>query len=417
MANHDAAQGQDDGRVPYLEGVRVLAVEQFGAGPFATLYLAQLGAEVVKVEDPRSRGDVGRYVPPGQTGTDSLYFETFNRGKKSVVLDLQSEAGRMAFQKLVVESDVVFNNLRGDLPARLGLTYEALSPANARIVCVSLSGYGRTTEQARRPGYDALIQAEVGWAAITGEPDGPPTKSGLSLVDYVGGLTAAIATLAGVLRARISGVGGDLDVNLYDAALAMWTYPATWYLSAGEEPRRYGQSSHPSIVPFQFFQTADGYVAVACPKEKFWVHLAKLVGIETLESDERYRDFAGRREHREELVMSLQTAFLTRTTSDWINRLSDTVPVAPVNSASIALNRDLLIGREMLVHYEHPTLGAVETIGLPIQSEILRDGRRTRMTRAPRLGEHTVEVLQAAGVTAEDAASVLSHATDSEPDP
>jgi crotonobetainyl-CoA:carnitine CoA-transferase CaiB-like acyl-CoA transferase len=281
---------------------------------------------------------------------------------------------------------------------------------------VSLSGYGRSADQSHRPGYDALIQAEVGWAAITGEPDGPPTKSGLSLVDYVGGLTAAIAVLAGVLRARTSGVGGDLDVSLFDAALAMWTYPATWYLSAGEEPRRYGGSSHPSIVPFQFFKTADGYVAVACPKEKFWTQLADLVGIENLASDRRYADFGGRREHRDELVAALEAAFLTRTTSEWIDRLGKSVPVAPVNSARVALDRDLLISRDMLVQYEHPTLGSVQAIGLPIQSGVQTYGDPMNSPRAPYLGEHTVEVLQGVGATIDGATQVGAHSAQSATD-
>jgi crotonobetainyl-CoA:carnitine CoA-transferase CaiB-like acyl-CoA transferase len=166
---------------PPLAGVRIIAVEQFGAGPFATLQLADLGAEVIKIEDPTVGGDVGRYIPPGQIGTESLYFEAFNRNKRSFVLDLKHPTGQALFRQLVAGSDAVFNNLRGDQVERLGLTYEALRDTNPKIVCASLSGYGRTGSDRTRPGYDALVQAEAGWAGLTGEPDGPPVKSGLSL--------------------------------------------------------------------------------------------------------------------------------------------------------------------------------------------------------------------------------------------
>jgi crotonobetainyl-CoA:carnitine CoA-transferase CaiB-like acyl-CoA transferase len=177
--NASMSQGE---RAP-LQGVRILALEQFGAGPFGTLFLADMGAEIIKIEDPAAGGDVGRYVPPAQHNRDSLYFEAFNRGKRSLALDLRNPAGRRVFHELVGRSHGVFTNLRGDLPDALGLTYEKLSPINPAIVCVSLSAYGRHGERATWPGYDALVQAEAGWASLTGDPDDPPTKSGLSLVD------------------------------------------------------------------------------------------------------------------------------------------------------------------------------------------------------------------------------------------
>ena len=182
-----------------------IAVEQYGAGPFGTLYLADLGADVIKIEDPATGGDVSRSIPPRQHGTDSLFFEAFNRGKRSVALDLKTAAGQEVFRALVGSADAVFSNLRGDQPERLGLTYAQLRDVNERIVCVALTGYGRSGRRRRLPAYDALIQAEAGWAATTGEPDGPPTKSGLSLADYIGGLTAALGLLAGIIDARRTG--------------------------------------------------------------------------------------------------------------------------------------------------------------------------------------------------------------------
>src|SRR6202022_1184839 len=178
-----------------LAGLRVIAIEQYGAGPYGTLYLADMGAEVIKIEDPGTGGDISRYVPPGQQGQDSLFFETFNRGKKSICLDLKNPAGRQVLERLVKDSQGIFTNLRGDLPESLRLAYEPLGAFNPALVCVSLSAYGRTGPRAAYPGYDALIQADAGWAALTGEPDGPPVKSGLSLVDYSAGLMAALGLM------------------------------------------------------------------------------------------------------------------------------------------------------------------------------------------------------------------------------
>ena len=381
-----------------LAGTTILAVEQFGAGPLATLYLSDLGATVIKIEDPRSGGDIGRYVPPGHIDTNSLYFEAFNRGKKSVLLDLRSIEGARAFRGLAKRADAVFNNLRGDLPTTLGLTYQELSKLNRRVVCVSLSGYGRSGSRAANPGYDALVQAEAGWAAITGEPGGPPVKSGLSLADYVAGLMAAIITLGGLYEVRATGLGRDLDVNLYDSALAMMTYPAAWFLSIGEITTRQSGSGHPSIVPFQFFATSDGFLAVACPKQKFFDVLVASMGMPELSGAPLFRDFEARSANRTSLVRILADRFTTKTTGEWVSLLSGRVPVAPVDSLPVALDRERLIEREMLATYSHPVLGEVATLGSPL----FVSGWRPEYSRAPLLGEHTVACLRAAGVSASD---------------
>src|SRR5687768_1600610 len=225
-----------------LADVRVLSVEQYGAGPWATLQLADLGADVVKVEDPSVGGDVGRYVPPYQQGEDSLFFETFNRNKRSVSLDLRAAAGRSVFEDLVRAVDVVFSNLRGDQPSRLGLTYASLKALNPRIVCCSLSGFGMTGPRAAEGGYDYVMQGMAGWMSLTGEPGGPPTKSGLSLVDLSGGYVAALAVMAGLWRARRDGVGCDCDVSLFETALAELVYVGTWAASRDFAARRMTQS-------------------------------------------------------------------------------------------------------------------------------------------------------------------------------
>ena len=261
-----------------LADVRIIAVEQYGAGPWGTLQLADLGAEVIKIEDPASNGDVGRYVPPYEEGEDSLFFETFNRNKKSVSLNLRSPRGREVFEALVAKSDAVYSNLRGDQPHKLRITYDDLRDVNPRIVCCSLSGFGMTGPRAAQPGYDYVMQAMAGWMSLTGDPDGPPTKSGLSLVDLSGGYVSAIALLSGLWRARRDGVGCDCDISLYETALHELIYIGTWAASAGYVPQRIAESAHPSIVPFQAFQTADGWITVACAKQKFWELLCGALG-------------------------------------------------------------------------------------------------------------------------------------------
>jgi crotonobetainyl-CoA:carnitine CoA-transferase CaiB-like acyl-CoA transferase len=364
----------------------VLAVEQFGAGPWATLQLADLGAEVIKIEDPASGGDVGRYVPPFQDGEDSLFFETFNRNKKSVSLDLRHPDARAVFEDLVRACDVVYSNLRGDQPARLGLTYDQLKQANPRIVCCSLSGFGMTGPRAGEGGYDYMMQGLAGWMTLTGDPDRPPTKSGLSLVDLSGGYLSAIAVLAGLWRARRDGVGCDCDVSLFETALAELCYVGTWAATKGYVPPRRANSAHPSIVPFQSFETADGWIVVACPKQKFWERLCEAIGRPELAGDERFSDFAARDRNRNELVPILDEAFRARESAEWLKALASAgVPSSAVNDVLGA------IAESPLVEYEHPQLGTVRQVGSPLR---LSDAEPP-VHPAPSRGEHTEQVLGA----------------------
>ena len=275
-----------------LEDLRIIALEQYGAGPFGTLHLADLGADVIKIEDPGSGGDVGRYVPPFQMEEDSLFFETFNRNKRSISLDLENPAGREVFEDLVRRSDAVYSNFRGDVPEKLKIRYADLSHLNPAIVCVSLSGFGSSGPLSDKPGYDYMLQALAGWMSLTGEPEGPPTKSGLSLVDFTGGYVAAIALLSAVHAAGRDGMGMDCDLSLYDVAVTLLNYPATWYMTGGWEPRRTERSAHPSLVPFQLFKGSDTWFVVGCAKEKFWNRLINIIGQPELAEDLRFIDFA-----------------------------------------------------------------------------------------------------------------------------
>jgi crotonobetainyl-CoA:carnitine CoA-transferase CaiB-like acyl-CoA transferase len=382
-----------------LEDVRVVAVEQFGAGPWATLQLADLGAEVIKVEDPAIGGDTGRYVPPFQEGEDGLWFQTFNRNKKSVSLDLRHPEARPVLEDLVRGSDAVFSNLRGDGPAKLRIRYDDLKDVNPRVVCCSLSGFGMTGPRAAEPAYDNLMQALAGWMSVTGEPDGPPTRSGLSLVDLSGGYVAAIALLAGLWRARRDGVGCDCDVSLFETALHELMYLGTWAASRGFVPPRRPHSAHPSIVPFQSFATADGWIAVACPKEPFWRALCRVLA--RPEWAEEYPSMTERDRRRDELLPLLEEAFAARTTADWIDRLGVAgVPCAPVNDVHAALADPQVAAREALVELEHETLAPVRMPASPLR---LSEAPNP-LVRAPRRGEHTDEVL--AEVCGYDAARI-----------
>ncbi|MGQ0543998.1 MAG: CaiB/BaiF CoA transferase family protein, partial [Betaproteobacteria bacterium] len=275
-----------------LEGIRVLAVEQYGAGPAGTIYLADLGAEVIKIEDLREGGDIGRKVGPHFFGPgDSQFFQTFNRNKRSIGLDLTQPDGRAVFRDLARTAEGVFDNLRGDLPAKLGLTYAQLEDVNPRLVCAHLSTYGREGSRAAWPGYDYLMQAEAGHMSLTGEPDAAPQRYGLSIVDLMTGLAAAFALLAGVLSARATGKGRDLDTSLFDLALFNLNYPGTWYLNAGHVQGREQRSGHPSLVPSQLFRTRDGWLFVMCNKEKFWALLAAALGHPEWATDPRFSTF------------------------------------------------------------------------------------------------------------------------------
>ncbi|GIH02395.1 CoA transferase [Rhizocola hellebori] len=348
-----------------LADIRIVAVEQYGAGPFGSLHLADLGAEVIKIEDPAAGGDVGRYVPPYADGEDSLFFETFNRGKRSLSLDLSTRAGRDVFEDLVAFSDAVYSNLRGDVPAKMRLRYDDLKELNERIVCCSLTGFGMTGPRSAQPGYDYVLQGLAGWMELTGEPDGPPTKSGLSMVDYSGGFVAAISLLAGVHAARRDGVGMDCDLSLFDTAIGMLTYPATWHLNAGFTPARTRHSAHPSLVPFQVFEASDGWLVVGCAKEKFWSRLAAVL---ELVPDPRFATFADRQRHRDELIPLLEQRFRAHTVQHWLSVLEPAgVPCGPVNDVEAALKDPHTLARGLIVQTEHPRYGTISQVASPVR--------------------------------------------------
>ncbi len=375
-----------------LAGVRILAVEVYGAGPFGTAHLADLGAEVIKIEQ-REGGDVSRAVGPYFLGEqDSHFFQSLNRNKKSLTLDLKHPRGREVLLKLATTADGLLGNLRGDQPEKLKITYRDLAPANPKIVCAHLSAYGRDGARKSWPGYDYLMQGEAGYLSLTGEPEGPPARMGLSIVDYSTGTTCALALLAGILEARKSGRGRDLDVSLYDVAMHQLNYPAAWYLNEGLETDRLPRSAHPFIAPSQLYRTQDGWIFLMAQTQRFWELLCDALGRPELKAKAEFRDFAARREHRDGLTTVLDAEFSKRTTAQWLERLRGTIPCGPVFDVAQALENPYFLERGGVQVFDHPDRPGFKLVASPF-----RIGEPLPAQPAPKLGEHTDELLRELG--------------------
>ncbi|TAL53196.1 CoA transferase [Pandoraea sp.] len=376
-----------------LSGLRVVAVEQYGAGPFATQHLADLGADVIKIENAKDGGDVGRAVGPHYFGPgDSHFYEAFNRNKRSLTLDLKTQEGREILQHLVARSDALFDNLRGDLPVKLGLDYASLAAANPALVCVHLSAYGRTGSRQAWPGYDYLMQAEAGYLSLTGEPDGPPARFGLSIIDLMTGTTAAMALLAGVLEARRAGRGRDLDVSLFDVALHNLAYVATWYLNGGHTTRREPRSSHPSLTPSELYRTRDGWIFLMCNKEKFWGVLAEVLGRPEWISDPELCNYKARLANRNRVRRELDDVLMTEDTATWMTRFAGKVPASPVYDVAQALENPFVAEQDRVLDFLHPEHGPIRGVASPVRID---EALPTRA--APRMGEHTETILRDLG--------------------
>lgn len=383
------------GQLP-LAGLKILAIEQYGAGPFGTQHLADLGAEVIKIENPHDGGEVGRFVGPHFFGDrNSHFYQAFNRNKKSICLDLKSPDGQSTLQELVKQVDAVFNNLRGDLPGKLGVTYNELKKVKPDIVCAHLSAYGRDGPRAAWPGYDYLMQAEAGYLSLTGEPDGPPSRFGLSIIDLMTGTTAALALVSAVLGARATGQGRDIDVSLYDVAMHNLAYVATWYLNGGHVTKRLPRSAHPSLVPSQLYKTKDGWIFIMCNKEKFWPILARELGRPELAEHPDYRTFADRLKNKAQFDQLIESIFIQKTTSQWMSGFEGKVPAAPVYDVAQALDNPFFREREGVVAAQAGNGEQYLGVASPIRCPDVPLPQRA----APPLGAHTLEVLRDAGLT------------------
>jgi crotonobetainyl-CoA:carnitine CoA-transferase CaiB-like acyl-CoA transferase len=374
---------EEPGVTRLLDGLRILALEQFGAGPYGSMFLADLGAEVIKVENAATAGEASRHVGPHMLGdNDSQYFQSFNFNKKSVVLNVKSPQGRAALLRLVESSNALLNNLRGDQPEKLGIDYASLKATNPAIVCLHISAYGRDNARAAWPGYDYLMQAEAGLMSITGEPDGPPSRLGPSMIDYMTGVVGMVGLLSGVIRARQTGEGCDVDTSLFDVALHQLSYPAVWYLNGGDAPSRLPRSAHPSLVPVQTYRTADGWIFVMCMKDSFWEALADAVGRPELKSDPRFASQAARRRNRDLLTTVLDDAFSARLTAEWLARLTGTVPVAPVHDVAQAFASPFVQELGMVRTVPHPAKPDFKALASPLKV----NGKRPEQAACSALG-------------------------------
>jgi crotonobetainyl-CoA:carnitine CoA-transferase CaiB-like acyl-CoA transferase len=381
-----------------LEGVRIIAVEQYGAGPFGTQHMADLGAEVIKIENQKDGGDVGRQVGPYYFGPqDSHFFQSFNRNKKSMTLDLKHPEGQVVFHDLIKKADGVIHNLRGDLPKKLGITYDQLKSHNPAIVCAHLTAYGRSGSRAAWPGYDYLVQAEAGYLSVTGEPTGPPTRFGISIVDMMTGVTAVFGLIAGILGARQSGRGMDVDVSLFDVALHNLSYLGTWYLNEGVVQGKVPRSGHPSLVPSQLFPTNDGWILIMCNKEKFWVELVQILGRPEWAKDPEFATFKARLANRDRVVKMLDDILMTDTTQGWLEKLSGRVPVSPVFDIGQALENPFVAEQGMIVEQDHPRRKKIRTISCPVHISGVEQPKRI----CPEMGADTEDVLHSIGYSQE----------------
>lgn len=383
-----------------LEGIRILAFETWGAGCYGNMMLAQLGAEVISIENPAIGGDPLRNMDGfffDDEKLDSEGFEAANQNKRSVTINLKTPGGQEVLQRLIKTADATLDNYRGDVADELGVTYEALKEYNPKIVCAHISGYGRTGPRASWPGYDFLMQAECGWMSVTGEPGSIPAKVGVSVVDIMGGVYGALGLLAGVIKARQTGEGCDIDTNLFDIALNSLTYQGLWSLNEGVEIKCQPRSAHASQVPSQIYRTSDGWIYVACLIEKYWKSLCREIGRPDLPEDPRFVTNKDRMTHRDELTGILDREFSKKTKSEWMEMLGGKIPCAPVYTVGEAFDSKYVKENSKVVEIPYPDRGTVKFIAPPFH---LKD-EAIPIRLAPKLGQDNRAILREIGYSDE----------------
>jgi formyl-CoA transferase len=372
-----------------LDGILVADFSRVLAGPYCTMMMGDLGADVVKVEAPEG-DDTRRWGPP-YVGGESAYYLSCNRNKRSIVLDLGTDEGRGWARKLAVQSDVLVENHRLGTMERWGLGYEELAQENPCLIYCSISGYGRTGPNADLPGYDYVIQGAGGIMSVTGEPDGPPTKIGVAIVDLTAGMFALSSILAALRVRDMTGKGQRIDISLFDSQLAWLANVGSSYLVSGETPARYG-NGHPNIVPYETFWATDGWLVLAVGNDGQWARFCAAVERPDLLADVRWATNSDRVHNREPLVALLQELFLTRTVDEWLALLqAHEVSAGPVNTVDKALNDPQTKAREMVQEIEHPLIGPLRMVASPLH---LESTPPTIRWHPPLLGEHTDEVLR-----------------------
>ncbi len=371
-----------------LDGIRVVDLSRVLAGPYATLLLADMGAEVIKVEEP-GRGDDTRAWPPF-VGGEATYFMSVNRGKKSLALNLKAESGKTILRRLLEGADVLLENFRPGTLARLGFGYEAVRAWNPRLVYCSISGFGDWGPEAGRPGYDLIVQGESGIMDLTGFPDGPPVKVGNSIADLAAGTMAAHGIVLALFARERTGAGQKVEIAMLEVMAALLTYQGQAYLATGQSPRRRG-NQHPSIVPYEVFQAADGYLTVGVANNSLWSRFCQALGRPDLAADPRFDSEAKRVAERETLIPLLERVFAGAPVAEWLDRLGEAgVPAGKIKSVGEVLESEHLKARGAIVSVSHPTAGPLRMVGPPIR---LHATPAEAAGPAPVLGEHTEEVL------------------------
>ncbi len=401
-----------------LDGIKVLDLSRVLAGPWATQILADLGAEIIKIENPSGGDDTRTWGPPfvsngdGKRG-DAAYYHAVNRGKKSVALDLREPKAQEAVRQLAADADILVENFKTGSLAKYGLDYPTLSALNPRLVYCSITGFGQTGPYRERPGYDFLLQAMGGMMSVTGDPDhvpgGHPLRAGVAISDLFTGMYATVAILAALRHAERTGEGQHLDLALYDVTLGVMANQNQNYLVSGTVPGRMG-NSHPNVVPYQDFRTADGYVILAVGNDGQFRKWCKVAGRDDLEADERFTENAGRITNRDALIPEVAKTMATRSSADWVEALSEAgVPCGPINTIADAFADPHIKARGLLATAEHTAAGPLATVRNPIKFS----KTPTRVGNAPpMLGEHTEEVLQGLGLGGPDEEVAAGSASD-----
>ncbi|QOZ77701.1 CoA transferase [Bradyrhizobium sp. CCBAU 53351] len=373
-----------------LSGIKVLDLCRVVSGPFATMHLGDLGADVVKIEDPRVGDESRRYGPPFVNG-ESSYFLSVNRNKRSCAIDLKSPAGRDAVIALAKAADVVIDNFRPGTLDKWGLSYAALSAGNPKLIQCSISGFGRTGPDANRPGYDLILQGESGVMDITGDPDGPPMKVGTSIADLVTGLYASQAVLAALMKRERSGVGGRVDVSMLDAMASLLTFNAGMYFASGESPKRRG-NVHPTISPYETFQACDGWFNLGVANDKFWSLFCAVIGRRDLETDPRFESAPKRAANRGALGGILRPIFKAEPRDRWLEMFGGAgIPCGAIRTVGEVCEAPQLVRRDMIQTVTHKVAGEVRFVARPLRFD---DKPPAPSAPPPTLGEHTVEVFE-----------------------
>ena len=376
-----------------LEGMKVLDLTQIMAGPYCTMMLADMGADVVKVEKPNGGDDTRRMGPPFIEG-ESAAFLGINRNKRSIVIDLRSDAGRELAQRMARESDILVQNFRPGAIERMGLGYEQVREINPAIVYCTISGFGATGPYARRGGFDLVTQGMSGLMSVTGHSGGPPAKVGVPICDLNAGMFGAIGILTAYINRLRAGQGQHVDTSLLEGGIAYTFWESAMYFATGDIPEPKG-SAHRLTAPYQAFETSDGYVNIGAANQANWERLCVAIGRDELAADPRFVEPRDRMNNLDELVSTLEGTFVQQTSDHWLEILeAANVPAGPINDLAQVYDDPQVQAREMMVETDHPVAGRVKNIGIPIKlSET--PGRLQRP--APTLGQHTDEVLTELG--------------------